>query len=62
MNCRFDVDSVFFTSDTRFYHTHIIECCKLLFKSLEDMNETLIANWKQAPVIEPPVGDTGQGP
>lgn len=47
MNYRFDGDKVFFTSDTHFHHTNIIEFCKRPFMDIEDMNETLIANWNK---------------
>lgn len=47
MNYRFDGDKVFFTSDTHFYHTNIIEFCKRPFMDIEGMNETLIANWNK---------------
>ena len=45
MNYKFDGDRVFFTSDTHFYHTNIINFCGRPFKNVEVMNETLIANW-----------------
>ena len=45
MNYKFDGDRVFFTSDTHFYHSNIINFCGRPFKSVEVMNETLIANW-----------------
>lgn len=48
MNYRFDGDKVFFTSDTHFCHTNIIEFCNRPFKNMEDMNETLIANWNKS--------------
>ena len=48
MNYRLDGRNVFFTSDTHFYHTNIIEFCKRPFMDIEDMNETLIANWNKA--------------
>ena len=45
MNYKFDGDKVFFTSDTHFYHSNIINFCGRPFKNVEGMNETLIANW-----------------
>lgn len=48
MNYRLDGRNVFFTSDTHFYHTNIIEFCNRPFKNMEDMNETLTANWNKA--------------
>ncbi len=48
MNYRLDGRNVFFTSDTHFCHTNIIEFCNRPFKNMEDMNETLIANWNKA--------------
>ena len=45
MNYKFDGDKVFFTSDTHFYHSDIINFCGRPFKNVEVMNETLIANW-----------------
>lgn len=48
MNYRFIGDKVFFTSDTHFYHANIIEFCHRPFRSVDDMNETLIANWNKA--------------
>lgn len=48
MNYRFDGDKVFFTADTHFYHANIIEFCHRPFRSVDDMNETLIANWNKA--------------
>lgn len=47
MNYRFTGGKVFFTSDTHFYHTNIIEFCKRPFMDIEDMNETLITNWNK---------------
>lgn len=47
MSYKFDGDSVFFTSDTHFYHTNIIDFCRRPFMNIEAMNETLIANWNK---------------
>ena len=45
MNYKFDGDRVFFTSDTHFYHSNIINFCGRPFMNVEVMNEALIANW-----------------
>lgn len=51
MNYNFDPEHTFFTSDTHFNHANIIRLCDRPFKNIEQMNETLIANWNQ--VIRP---------
>lgn len=45
MNYKFDGDKVFFTSDTHFNHTNIIQFCQRPFKNADEMNEVIMANW-----------------
>ena len=47
MNYNFDGAKVFFTSDTHFNHANIIGFCSRPFKNVNEMNETLIANWNR---------------
>ena len=47
MTRKFDGSKVFFTSDTHFNHSNIIGFCDRPFKNVEQMNETIIANWNK---------------
>lgn len=40
LNCK-----VWFIADTHFFHQNVIEYCARPFKSVEEMNETLVNNW-----------------
>ena len=63
---KMNVDSrhLFFTADTHFCHANIIRYCNRPFDSIEEMNETLTANWNR--VVGPDdtvyhLGDFGMG-
>lgn len=38
---------LWFTSDTHFYHTNIIQYCNRPYSSVEEMNEALVTNWNE---------------
>jgi len=42
---------IWFSSDQHFWHANVIQYCNRPFKSVEEMNEKLIANWNS--VVKP---------
>ena len=51
MDYKFEAEHTFFTSDTHFSHSNIIRFCHRPFKDVNEMNESLIANWNR--VVRP---------
>jgi calcineurin-like phosphoesterase family protein len=55
---------LFFTADTHFNHANIIRYCHRPFATVEEMNETMVANWNRVVGDEDTVyhvGDVGFG-
>lgn len=47
MNFKFNAEHTFFTSDTHFNHANIIRFCNRPFRNVDEMNETIVANWNE---------------
>ena len=45
MVTKYPESGIFFTSDTHFEHSKIIDYCKRPFSSIEEHDKTLIQNW-----------------
>lgn len=39
------MSKIFFTSDTHYHHTNILQYCNRPFENIQEMNEQLIENW-----------------
>lgn len=39
--------NIYFTSDTHFFHSQVINFCKRPFNCVEEMNEQLVQNWNK---------------
>ena len=46
-----DYKSIYFCSDSHFFHENILKYCNRPFGSVEEMNEALVANWNS--VVKP---------
>ena len=42
---KFDLDKLFFTSDTHFFHANILTYCSRPFCDVADQTQQLISNW-----------------
>lgn len=56
---KYNENEVFFTSDIHFNHTNILRFCDRPFKSIEEMNETIITNWNRVVGIDDEVFHLG---
>ena len=43
----FEPDNVWFTSDTHFFHEHILRYCNRPFRDVTEMNDVLVKNWNE---------------
>lgn len=47
LECEFNPEEVWFTSDTHFYHANILRYCNRPFSDVTEMNEELIRRWNE---------------
>ena len=47
LECKFNPNEVWFTSDTHFYHENILRYCNRPFANITEMNEELIRRWNE---------------